>query len=237
MEPQDGSDAKEVTVHDIDRTLTELDTELDAFETDESELDGEFDTEQDTEYASDFEAPFDEVEELDLANELLSVASEEELDLFLGKLVGGAFKKLKKVARGFARPLGGILKGIAKKALPFVGGALGSFIPIPGVGTAVGTALGGALSKALETEMEGVAPEERELEMARRFVRVAGTAAQQVASAAPGADPVATAKQAVTAAAQQHVPSLATSGGGVAGGRAHRGRWVRRGSRIIVMGV
>ena len=235
-EPTEGSDAKEVTVHDIDRTLTELDTELDAFETDQFELDGESDMELDTEYASDFEAPFDEVEELDLANELLSVASEEELDLFIGKALGSAFKKIKRVAGKFVRPLGKVLKGVAKQALPFVGGALGSFIPIPGVGTAVGTALGGALSKALEAEMEGVAPEDREVEMAKRFVRVAGAAAQQVAAAPSNANPVETAKQAVAAAAQQQVPSFASARG--AGSlRGRRGRWVRRGSKIVVMGV
>lgn len=224
-------------MHDIDRTLTELDTELDAYETDQFEFDGESDMELDTEYASDFEALFDETEEIDLANELLSVASEEELDLFLGKALGKAFRRLGKVAKGLARPLGGILKGVAKKALPFVGGALGSFIPIPGVGTAVGSALGGALSKALETELEGVAPEDREVEMARRFVRVAGTAAQQAAAAPPSADPVATATKAVTRAAQQHVPAMAASAGGPSSARGRRGRWVRRGSKIIVMGI
>jgi uncharacterized protein (DUF697 family) len=61
---------------------------------------------------------------------------------------------------GIAKPLGGVLKGVAKKALPFVGGALGSIIPIPGVGTAVGTAVGSAASKLLEAELEGLSPED-----------------------------------------------------------------------------
>ena len=114
-----------------------------------------------------------------LAAELLSVASEEELDLFLGKQVKGAFRKLKKVGRfvgKIAKPLGGVFKGVVKAALPFVGGALGSFIPIPGVGTALGTALGGAVSKALEMELGELSQDEQEFEIARRFVRLAGTA-------------------------------------------------------------
>ena len=95
----------------------------------------------------EFEAPgpFGEAEEIALAMELLSVASEEELDQFLGKMFKGIWKGIKKIAK----PLGGVLKGIAKTALPFVGKALGSFIPIPGVGTMVGGALGSAVAKAL----------------------------------------------------------------------------------------
>ena len=49
-------------------------------------------------------------------------------------------KKIKKVASTVAKPLGGMLKGLAQKALPFVGGALGSIVP--GVGTAIGTTVG-----------------------------------------------------------------------------------------------
>lgn len=234
-------------MHDIDRTLTELDSEIDETEVDEFEFDPE--QEFDGELGGDFESPFDEVEELEYATELLSIASEEELDQFLGKLLKGAWRGVKKVGRvvgKIARPLGGILKGVAKKALPFVGGALGSLIPIPGVGTAVGSALGGALSKALETELEGMAPEERELEMARRFVRVAGAAAKQMASAPPTGDPVAAAKQAVVAAAQRHVPGIgagAASAGdaattsGASRMRGRGGRWIRRGSKIVVLGV
>ncbi|HEX3140859.1 MAG TPA: hypothetical protein VHQ87_12445, partial [Rhizobacter sp.] len=130
----------------------------------------------------DGESPFSEAEETELALELLSVASEEELDQFLGKLFKGAWKGLKKVGSAvgkIAKPLGGALKGLAKTTLPFVGGALGSFIPIPGVGTALGTALGSAVSSALEAEFSELEAEEQEFEMAKRFVRIAGTAAQQ----------------------------------------------------------
>lgn len=188
-----------------------------------------------------FERPFSEAEEMELAAELLSVASEEELDQFLGKLFKKAWRGIKKVGSfvgKIAKPLGGVLKGVAKAALPVVGGALGSFIPIPGVGTAVGSALGGALSKALEAELGELDQEEQEFEMARRFVRLAGTAARQAALASTAADPRQAAEIAVTNAARLQVPNLPAkltpSGAAVS---ARSGRWVRRGNRIAVLGV
>lgn len=132
------------------------------------------------ETVAEAEAPFSEQEETELAMELLSVSSEAELEQFLGNVFKKAWKGIKKIAK----PLGGALKGIAKAALPMVGGALGSFIPIPGVGTALGSALGSAVSKALEVElneMGEMAQEDREFEMARRVVRIAGTAANLAA--------------------------------------------------------
>ena len=192
------------------------------------------------------ETPFSEAEELELAAELLSVASEEELDLFLGKLVRGAWKGIKRVGSvvgKIAKPLGGVLKGVAKAALPFVGGALGSFIPIPGVGTALGSALGGALSKALEMEFGQLEQEEQELEMARRFVRLAGTAARQAVMSSPDGNPQKIVEAAVMNAARQQVPNLPPqfAGGGLTPGRpagsAPTGRWVRRGNQIAVLNV
>lgn len=194
----------------------------------EYEGEGEFEGEYADEAsfgARDAESPFSEEEEAELAMELLSVTSDTELDEFLGKL----FKKIGRGIKKIARPLGGALKGLAKKALPFVGGALGSFIPIPGVGTAVGTALGSAVGNALEAEFGELEVDEQEFEMARRFVRIAGTAAQQAAGAGGSADPRRTVQAAVTRAARQHVPGL--------GQRRRGGRWVRRGNAIVVVGV
>ena len=143
--------------------------------------------------------PFSEEQELALAMELMAVQSEAELERFLGKMFKGVWKGIKKVAK----PLGGILKGIAKKALPFVGGALGSFIPIPGFGTALGRALGGALSKALEMEMAAMPGVDRELEAARRFVRIAGSAAQ---AAGEGDGSPQAVRRAVLQALRTHAP-------------------------------
>lgn len=85
-------------------------------------------------------ALFGEQQELELALELLAVSNEAALDQFLGKVFKSVWKGVKKIAK----PLGGVLKAVAKTALPFVGGALGSMMPIAGVGTALGSALGRA---------------------------------------------------------------------------------------------
>lgn len=182
---------------------------------------------------------FSEEELMELTMELLSVANEAELDQFLGKMFKGIWRGIKKVGSfvgKVARPLGGILKGIAKKALPFVGSALGSFIPIPGVGTALGGALGTAVSKALEAEFHGMEAEERDFEMARRFVQLAGAAAKQAALASPDTDPIQAAKAAITHAARSHIPSLgAFPVSGAAGRQVKTGRWMRRGRNVIVV--
>jgi len=148
--------------------------------------------------------PFSEEQEMELAMELLGVQSEEELEQFLGKMFKSVWSGIKKVAK----PLGGILKGIAKKALPFVGGALGSFIPIPGVGTVLGRALGGALSNALEMEMQDMPEVERELEVARRFVRIAGSAAQGAGDSDGSPQAV---RRAVLEALRTHAPQFGKS--------------------------
>jgi len=182
----------------------------------------------------EMESEMSEEEEMDLALELLTVSSEAELDQFLGKLIKGAWKGIKKVAK----PLGGVLRTVAKAALPMVGGALGSFIPIPGVGTAVGSALGGAISKALEMETESLSGEDRELEVARRFVRIATSAARQAASAPPYMDEETAANQAVAAAARKYLPTFQSKAAGAGGaGGAQQGRWIRRGSQVVLLGA
>jgi hypothetical protein len=223
-------------MHDIDSTRAEF--ESDAFE-----------------YPEEFEFPdsmetsgvFDEGEETALASELLTVSSEEELEQFIGNIIQKAGQAVGKFVKSPAgRALGGVLKGVAKKALPAVGGALGSLIPVPGVGTALGTALGTAVSKALELELEGMEPEDQEFEAARRFVRMAGDAAARVAQAPAGANPVAAAKNAVMTAARQHAPmfsgasaatTMTTRPAKAINGAGQSGRWIRRGRKIILFGV
>jgi hypothetical protein len=165
--------------------------------------------------------------------ELLSVSSEAELDLFLGKLLKGAWRGLKKVGRfvgKVARPFGRVLRGVAKAALPFVGKALGSFIPIPGVGTAIGGAVGSAIGKALEAEFAGLDPAEREFEMARAFVRLAGNAARDLAAAPLGVDAPELSEAAVIDALRRRLGPGPWSG-------AAGGPWVRRGGGILVLGA
>ena len=131
------------------------------------------------------EGPLSEAQEMELASELLEISSEEELEEFLGNL----FKGVAKSVGGFikspiGKQLGGILKGVAKKALPVVGGALGSFVA-PGVGTAIGSKLGSMASGLFEMETEGMSQEQAQFEVARRYVRLAASAAQHAATRAP----------------------------------------------------
>ncbi|MEX0139715.1 hypothetical protein MRBLMS1_000478 [Massilia sp. LMS1-1-1.1] len=178
-------------------------------------------------------AVFSEEEELQLAMELLEVASEEELEQFLGNVFKSVWKGVKKVGATIAKvakPLGGALKAVAKTALPFVGGALGSMIPIPGVGTALGSALGRAASNALELEMESAAPADRELELARRFVRIAGQAARL---AGDGDGSTRAVESALTRALHQQLPHFRSP---APQQEEESGRWRRRGNRIVVMG-
>ncbi|HRO60964.1 MAG TPA: hypothetical protein PK177_17660 [Burkholderiaceae bacterium] len=153
-----------------------------------------------------------EQEEMELAMELLEISDEEEWEQFLGKVFKKIGRGIKKVGRFVGRKvlpkLGGALKGLAKKALPFVGGALGSLIPVPGVGTAIGTAIGSAASQALEAEFGELEQEDGEFEMARRFVRIAATAADRALSDTSGAKPEAVVHRALLASARQHLPRL-----------------------------
>lgn len=162
-------------MHDIDTTRFEYDPEIDPFSEAEAEASG-YDGEEEA------EGLMSEAEEEALAAELLGVTNEAEMDQFLG----GVFKKLSRKVRGAAKflaqnagPLSGALKSIAAKGLPFLTGALGTAIPIPGVGTALGTALGNAASNLLQSEMEQLEADEQEFELSRRFVRLATQAVRQ----------------------------------------------------------
>lgn len=188
-------------MHDIDSTRLEASP-------DQNEYQGyqEFAEETGDQGEDSFEMPMTEGEEEALAAELLGVSSEEEMDQFFGKL----FRKIGRGIRGAAKflgknagPLSGVLKGIAKKALPFVGGALGTAIPIPGLGTALGATLGGAAANLLESETDHLEVEEREFQMAKRFVRLASQAVRQGARMPAPLNPTAAANLALRNALQR----------------------------------
>jgi hypothetical protein len=132
---------------------------------------------------------------------------------------------------------------------------------LPGVGTALGGKLGSMASKLFEVELEGMELEQQEFEVARRYVRLAASAAQKAATAPPNAPPRVVVRKALTSAARQHAPGLVrripqasgarpsygysggngyASGASTGGGsyrRPRSGQWVRRGRKIIVLGV
>jgi hypothetical protein len=112
---------------------------------------------------------------MELAWELLQVTSEAELEQFLGDLFKKAWRGIKSVGSKVIKPLGGFLKTVAKKALPFVATAAGTLFGGP-AGGAIAGKLGSLVSQALEAEVAGMAAADRDLEKSRQFVRLAGHA-------------------------------------------------------------
>jgi len=250
-------------MHNIDRTQMEMEWEAEQFGPGEYES-GEYEYETypelygtygetngeayETFYGeAEFEGPFDEAEEMEWAAQLLEITDEAELDQFLGDL----FKKASRAVGGIIRSpvgrhLGGILKGVAKRALPFAGRAIGTYFGGP-AGGAIGGRLASTAGRLFGLELEGMSVEDQEFEVARRYVRLAGDAARRVATAAPnGASPQAVAQQAIIAAAQKHAPGLVTgarppmarpTAPGMGRSKAQSGRWIRRGRNIMILGV
>ena len=191
------------------------------------------------EYESFESGEIPEQEELELAMELLSVQNEYEMEQFLGKLVKGIGRGLKAVGR-VALPA---LKSLAKVALPIAGTALGSFIPIPGVGSMIGGALGRAAANALELEFAGMDPGQADIEKARRMVRTLRSAVRELSSALGSAAPESAVRSALTSAVQRIIPGVNLSAlnlaarAGSASATATTtasGRWWRRGNTIVV---
>jgi hypothetical protein len=161
------------------------------------------------------ELPLPEIMEDELAAELLEVGNEQELDHFLGSLISKAVGTIRRaVNTPIGKALGGVLKQVAKKALPIAGGALGTFIGGP-AGGLIGSKLASLAGDAFGLEWEGLSPEDRDFEMARRYVRFAGHAAKRAAAAPPHVDPQTVVKDAVVDAAKKFAPGLLTPTTGV----------------------
>ena len=184
-----------------------------------------------------------EEEELELALELLNVRNDQELEQFLGDVFKTIGKGLKSVgsfaAKNILPVVGPALKQVAKTALPLAGGALGTLIPIPGVGTALGSALGGAVANALEMEVAGLDHEDADIERARCIVRLARSVMREVALS-PGSGAV---HAALIYAAGKHLPAAvhevaammpAPTAAGTSAQPGSRGTWRRHGSQIVV---
>lgn len=191
--------------------------------------------EYEDEFELDTDSPFDEATEMELADEFLGLGDEAEFEYFIGKLFNKAVKGVKKFTRSrIGRTLGRALKSVAKKALPLAGGAIGTFFGGP-LGGMIGSKLAGAAGGLLGLELEGLSPEDQEFEVARHFVRLAGTAAQHAAMAPPTAPARAVVKKAMTKSARKHAPGLLKRGG--RSKDLHQGRWYRRGRKIIIVDV
>ena len=212
--------------------------------------------EQEFEHEFEHESPFNEAAEMELASELLSIRNEQEMEQFLGKLIRGATRAVSNFARSNAgRALGGVLKRVAKVALPIAGKVAGGFIGGP-AGAMLGSKLGSMAGKAFGLELEGLSAEDREFEVARAYVRFAGSAARRAARNRNfSSQPRKIVRRSVVGAARRWAPGLLTpigaasnaygydninnmddDGSGNITGRTS-GRWVRRGSTIILYGA
>jgi hypothetical protein len=215
-------------MHNLDRTLMEYQPESGEFLRDE--------------FWGESEVVFSEEEIEELASELLAVSNEAELDHFLGgliKKVGSSVGKFVKSPLG--KQLGGMLKGFAKQALPVAGAALGNLI-VPGIGGAIGGKLAGAAGSAFGLETEGLSAEDEAFEVSKQFVRLAGDATRTALAAPPTANTNAVVREAMGRAMSRYAPGYASgnqgsSGSNGSGGVAQSGRWIRRGNRIIVLGI
>jgi len=186
-----------------------------------SGLGGQGEYEYENEYESEVSG---EMQELELAAELLSVNNEQEMEQFLGGLI----KSVGRVATNFAKSsagkaLGGILRSAAKAALPVVGSALGNLV-VPGAGGVIGGKLAGMAGSALGLELEGLSNEDREFEVARRLVRIGQHAATHLATVPRHIPPARAARIAFLRGARQVAPGLlpamrAISQNGVAAAR------------------
>ncbi|QCU76974.1 hypothetical protein E7744_01080 [Citricoccus sp. SGAir0253] len=238
-------------MHDIDRALFEDESEGGTW----GEVADEYGTyEQSPAAAYGSPAGESETDELDagelwgevtrgtsdmaLAAELLAVSDEAELDQFLGNLVKSAVSAGKAFVNSSAgRAVGDVLKSAARRALPQLGQAIGNYVA-PGAGGDVGRKVGSWIGTKFETglDLEGLTPEDRELQTARTFVDFARSTARRAAATPTTTPPMIAARNAALASARQVLPRLdAPRTPGAA--RAASGRWVRRGRNIVILGA
>ena len=213
-------------MRDIHHTLTEFDPELD-----ESEFGGD----------AEFAGTLDEAEEMELAAALLEVSDEAELDQFLGGLLRKAGRAAGRTIRSSTgRALGGMLKGAAKQTLPHLKRTVGAYLDSSAdADTNTGADIADQAGRIFDLELEGLSPEDKEFELARRFVRFANHAVQHAEMQPPSTPPQAAARNATVAAARQHAPGLIAGPGAqrAASPARTQGRWQRHGRTIVINGI
>lgn len=229
------------------------------FEIDETDREDELLSFDQEDEGGDFEGEFDaresigiarEDREIELAAELLSISDEQELDEFFGRIVRRGRAPRRSPAR---RKLKNLLRNGTRRVLPFTRPALGGFLvddsaPADADQDAPDDAQAQAPDfdpqQMFGIETEGLSPEDRDLEIARRVVRLAGEAAKLLSDARSG-DATQAARRALIDAAQRHAPGLASYMRGGAGttlitssGRSNdsTGRWIRRRGTIVLLG-
>lgn len=211
----------------LDSEEQEWAQELDEQELDEQELD-----EQEFEGGD---------QELELADELLTVSNEQELDQFVGKLfrrIGGAAKGL--LATPAGQQLKGMLRGALRQAVPRAGRAIGTYLGGAGGGD-LGADVAKQAGQLFGLELEGLSAEDQELEVARRAVRFSAGAVRQLARSPRGSNPRSAAAYAMTRSARRYAPGMLSrrrrgrARPSVRFGPSSSGRWIRRNGQIVLL--
>jgi hypothetical protein len=181
-------------------------------------------------------------QELELADELLTVSNEQELDHFVGKLfrkIGGAAKGL--LASPAGQQLKGMLRGALRQAVPSAGRAIGTYFGGAGGGD-LGANVATQAGQLFGLELEGLSAEDQELEVARRAVRFSSDAVRQLARTPRGSNPRKDAASAMTRAAKRYAPGMLSRkrrrGRGrpsIRFGPSSSGRWIRRNGKIVLL--
>jgi hypothetical protein len=191
------------------------------FDTGELEL-----LEAEAEQEGDTGEVFDEADVAELASRLLDVGNETEFDALLAGTMSHAAQQLGgELSAPLGQAVGGLLKSLAKQALPPAGSGLG----------------GGSSQQPnmLGMELEGLGEAEAEFECAKQFVRLTGETVRNAIESEPLGAPAHVAHAAVTTAAKVYAPALAIAPSPAAA-RPHprgTGRWVRNGDRIIALDI
>lgn len=197
-------------MHDIDGTL---------LRGTQSEWETPSDNEWETDNEWEWENPVDSEEAL--AQELLELESDAEMEQFLGNVIRQAAKKVIPAAGKAAKFLWNTAKPHLKQAYTGFGNDL--------INKGADAARGWVDSSASNLFDELPNNNPVALEVARKLVQATQAAGQQIARL-PNPSPSAV-KTIVTQAAQRYLPPVPTAA------RGKRGTWVRQGDKIILYGI
>lgn len=214
-------------MHDIDGTLLRgVQSEWETDNESEWETDNEWETQDEFEFETDgefeFEAGMDAEEAL--ANELLELDGEAEMEQFLGGVIRQAAKR----AVPLAKQAGRFLFNTAKPHLKQAWTGIGNDLVNKGADTARGWVDQSA--NRLFGESPNGSKNRASLNVARRVVQAAQTTGKQMARLPPSAPPSAV-RAVVTKAYQRYFPPVTR------GGVGRRGTWVRKGNKVILFGI
>lgn len=202
-----------------------------------------------------------EMNEYELAHELVNLQSEAEINQFLGSLVSSAWRGAKAL---YNSPLGQAAKGqlvsglksLGRKALPALGGAVGNYIG-GSTGRNWGAKAGnwaagrylneyeGEFAGEYEGEYEGEYSSPRNVQVARNLIRTARHAATLIANQSQSGQPInrRVVRGIITQSARQNFPGVrpaaVTMGGDVISSpsQSSGGTWYRQGNQLILSGI